>query len=458
MRRPPLDPAVLASLATPRVGPWLGAALVDWAIVVGIFAVVAKLDHPLAYVLAIVPLGSRQQALGALFHDAAHHLVTTRTRLNDALGNALAAFPLGLTLAGYRRYHFPHHRALGTSEDPEIHHKSTLPQWALPLRPASSLGHFLGDLVGGGTPHLLVAGGLTRPRRRTEWIPLGAFWLVVGAVSWGAHLWWVPVLWVATIATVFWSGVRLRIWTEHLGSHDTHRIDVPVWLAHAWMPHHIGLHWEHHHFPGVPFWNLPRLRAALPGPRLSLARLCAEFILAEPLASGSLGGAIDAPSAGPLSPERRDEANRRLRPLRWLLHVVAPLVVGVGLYVAFRPRLPWVLSFLPYAGRLEHVLPERLVDVAPDAAWSYALTASLALLWAPGPGAAKHRQRWAWVAVGPIFSAAYELGQQVGVVPGSYDWADLVFGVGASLLAVVCCRWPRFTASAEPTAPGAGRS
>jgi fatty acid desaturase len=445
--RPDLDPALLASLAKPRVAPWLRAAVVDWGVIAAIFFVVAKVDHPLVYVLAIFPLGSRQQALGALFHDAAHHLVSPTTKLNDALGNALAAWPLGLTLAGYRRYHFAHHRGLGTVEDPEIHHKSTLPHWSLPLRPVPAVGHFVSDLLGAGAPHLVVAGGLTRPAGVREVVGLGAFWSAALVVSFLVHLWWVPLLWVASIATVFWSGVRLRIWTEHLGSADTHRIEVPGWLAHAIMPHNIGLHWEHHHFPTVPFWALGRLREALPGPRLPLGRLGAQFILAEPLASGALRQQLDEPSATELSGDDLAEANRRLQPLRWALHVVLPLVLGVALYVAFRPRLPWILAWFPYAGRWEHVLPERLVDVAPDAAWSYALTASLGLVWTPRASGDDSGGRWRgwWIAVGPLFSAGYELGQRVGLVPGSYDHADLVFGVGASLLAVVCWRWPRFS-------------
>lgn len=456
MQRPELDSAVLATLATPRPGPWVRAALVDWSVIALVFVLVKKLDHPVAYALAVFPLGSRQQALGALFHDAAHHLVSQRTRWNDGLGNALAAFPLGLTLSGYRRYHFAHHRALGTADDPEMHHKSTLAQWALPVRPARAAAHFASDLVGAGAPHLAVAGGLTRPARAIEAGAFVAFWVAVFFVSYVVHLWWVPLLWGVSVATVFWSGVRLRIFTEHLGTRDTHRIEVPRWLAHAIMPHDIGLHWEHHHFPTVPFWNLARLREALPGPRLPIGRLVAAFVLAPPLASGRVGTSLER-----LTPELADEeaarANAQLQPLRWMLHVVSPLVLGVGLYVAFRPRLPWVLAWFPYPGRLEHVLPERLVDVAPDAAWSYALAASLALVWAPRSGSRPSLRRLAWLAVGPVFSATYELGQRLGVVPGSYDVADLVFGVSASVLAVVCCQWPRFMPRDGTGRPLAGR-
>jgi hypothetical protein len=42
-----------------------------------------------------------------------------------------------------------------------------------------------------------------------------------------------------------------------------HRIHVP-WYLRAWLlPHNTWYHYEHHHFPQVPCWNLPRVRALL---------------------------------------------------------------------------------------------------------------------------------------------------------------------------------------------------
>ena len=161
--RPSIAPEALAALSVPRAWPWLVAAAVDWAIIVAIFVVVAKVDHPVAYALAVFPLGSRQQGLGALFHDAAHRLVSRRRGVNDGLGSVMAAWPLGLTLGGYRRYHFAHHDGLGTARDPELTHKRTIPQWRLPASGVRLLLAFVSDLVGGGLPHLVAAGNLTRP-------------------------------------------------------------------------------------------------------------------------------------------------------------------------------------------------------------------------------------------------------------------------------------------------------
>lgn len=433
--RPAIDADALAALSVPRVGPWLRAAAIDWAVIAVVFVAVARLDHPLAYALAVIPLGSRQQALGALFHDASHRLITRRRRWNDVLGSVLAAWPLGLTLGGYRRYHIAHHDGLGTPRDPELTHKSTLRQWRLPASPLAVLRDFASDLVGGGLPHLVAAGRLTRPVSLAETAGIATFWLAVFGAAWELHVLWIPLLWIAAVATVFWSGVRLRIWTEHLGTLGTHRISVPWWLGHLIMPHDIGLHWEHHHFPGVPFWNLSRVRALVAGPCIPLPALAHAFLTSASVPSGAIAETIDENAATTPDAVHVARARRTLRMLRFALHVGAPLVAGVLVYVGFREELPRALAWVPFGGFLRGYLPERFVEVFPDAAWAYALTALLALVWSDD----KHGWGRAWIWGGPLLAAGWELGQWAHVVPGTFDVADLVFGLAASFVAMVTC-------------------
>lgn len=433
----------MRELSRPAAARWLLPCVVDWALIAATFAGAAWVDHWAVYALAVIPLGSRQQALGALFHDASHGLVSRQRGLNDFLGSLLSAWPLGLSLGGYRRYHFAHHRLLGTDQDPEIAHKRALPQWVLPAAPSRVARDFSSDLVGGGLPHLLAAGGLTRPVAVGEALGLGAFWAAVLLVFFWLHALWIPVLWVISIATVFWSGVRLRIWTEHLGTRDTHRISVPAWLGHLIMPHNIGLHWEHHHWPGVPFWNLARLRALMPPgspgapPVLPLSRLLGAFARSAPLASGQVGVTIqpDASTPPDVTREAAPASLDEPRALGFFLHVGLPLAAGALVYVACRSALPRALAWLPVSGWLVGRLPGRFVDVFPDAAWSYALTAFFMLLWADAPGGA----RLFWVALSFAVSAGWELGQLNHLTPGTFDVFDLTFGVAGCALAVVSC-------------------
>lgn len=426
---PAVDPAVIRALSRPIFARWVFAAAVDWAVIAIVFAAVRRIDHPVAYALAVFPLGSRQQALGALFHDAAHRLASRHRALNDLAGNALSAFPLGLTLDGYRRYHLAHHRTLGTEADPEITHKRTLRHWDLPARPVSVVAHFASDMVGAGVPHLLAAGGLTRPVHLRDVVGLALQWTLALFVAWRCHALWVPVLWVASIVTVFWSGVRLRIWTEHLGTRDTHRIAVPWWFAHFLFPHRIGHHWEHHHWPSVPFWNLGRLRAALPPgregapPIVSLSALARAFVRSSPLASGTLGATVG---------RTLDAPHSRVTP--WLQHVALPLVAGVAVYVTCRRAPPGVLSSLPLHGVFaRHGAP--IAGIVPDALWAYALCAFQMLVW----GRDRSWSARAWIASAPVAVVAWELAQRAHRVPGTFDPLDLVVGLMACAVAVVAC-------------------
>jgi hypothetical protein len=105
--------------------------------------------------------------------------------------------------------------------------------------------------------------------------------------------------------------------------------------------------------------------------------------------------------------------------------------------------MPPALAWFPFGGFLgsSRSLPARFVDVFPDAAWAYALTAMLALLWSPPRRGRDSDARGAraWIACGPLAAAGWELGQWAGIIPGTFDLADLVFGVVASLAAVFTC-------------------
>jgi fatty acid desaturase len=445
---------------------WLAAAAVDWCVIALTFVLVARIDHPLGYVLAVVPLGSRQQALGALFHDAAHHLFTGKRWHNDVVGNLVAAWPLGLTLGGYRRYHFAHHRHLGTPEDPEMHHKGLLRQWSLPARP-TALGWFAADLFGAGLPHLVAAGKLTRPTRVAEALGLVVFWSLVGALSWHLGALWVVVLWVVSIATVFWSGVRLRIWTEHLGSKHTHRIHVPEWVEQFIMPHNIGLHWEHHQHPTVPFYNLGALRRALaPGsiitaettapPLVSLRTLANAFRDSDRLPSGQVGCTVQdqtaqaqTAQADAFVPRTGSAAGGKSA---WR-HLAWTLAFGVGFYALFRPPDLWAHSMLARFGIVAPIASlsvdaawpslAPLVNCIPSALWTYALTATLVVIWARPHGEDLRNASSVWLGAALVLAVGWELGQALHHWGGTFSWADLLVSVVAFAAALRYVPRPR---------------
>ena len=76
--------------------------------------------------------------------------------------------------------------------------------------------------------------------------------------------------WIVPYLTLFYLFVYVRGVAEHFGSMDyddelgSTRTVIPYfWERWFFAPHNINQHLEHHLFPGVPFYNLRKLNAAL---------------------------------------------------------------------------------------------------------------------------------------------------------------------------------------------------
>jgi fatty acid desaturase len=93
-------------------------------------------------------------------------------------------------------------------------------------------------------------------------MPAAAF-----ATGWG---WYYVVLWIVPLATVLQVIFRLRAICEHGALTDfsspltAARTNLPTWWERYFLfPHHVNFHIEHHLYPAVPHYNLPRLHEAL---------------------------------------------------------------------------------------------------------------------------------------------------------------------------------------------------
>ena len=60
--------------------------------------------------------------------------------------------------------------------------------------------------------------------------------------------------------TTFWAVFRLRVYMEHVGTDETHRVHLSLFQRALFAPHNIWIHWEHHTHPSVPYWALPEVR------------------------------------------------------------------------------------------------------------------------------------------------------------------------------------------------------
>ncbi len=133
-------------------------------------------------------------------------------------------------------------------------------------------------------------------------------------------------------------------------------------------------------------------------------------------------------------------------PLRaaWL-HALMPLAAGSLVYLLARPPslriFGWVegVGLSDSLGRAREVghsvalgLPAWVVFSLPHALWVYAFAWLISALW----DHRATRQSILWLLVAPALGVGWELGQRVGIVPGTFDWLDLVLALGATALAL----------------------
>ena len=87
----------------------------------------------------------------------------------------------------------------------------------------------------------------------------------------------------------FVMSFRLRLWLEHQGAPETHRLSLNFWQAALLAPHNASHHWEHHKYPTIPYHRLAELRKHdTEQPVWTLRELLQWFTHADDMSSGQV--------------------------------------------------------------------------------------------------------------------------------------------------------------------------
>ena len=279
----------------------------------GTWALIA-VTNPLLWIPLAVVQGFTIFNFTVLLHEVVHHTVFERRRpAVERLLGFLYAIPSGISASQFTRWHLDHHAELGSDEDdPKRHHLSPKvnARWykLLYCTPALFPIYFRAARRESSTYPAPLQAAIARERQLSLVGHLSASWPLIWYLfgfyaALRASM--IPVFFVFPIAFTL----------NRLGQHyDIDPTDPAKWgtlMRGSWFWDFAFLnsnyHLEHHYFPGVPFYRLPRvqraLRAVLRPQEHALAHLRRaglRMARGEPRAAYRLGrpsGAVDPGAA-----------------------------------------------------------------------------------------------------------------------------------------------------------------
>ncbi|MEO8380522.1 MAG: fatty acid desaturase [Acidobacteriota bacterium] len=204
-----------------------------------------------------------------LLHEVVHRAILEKAseRGYRFLG-LLYAVPSGISASQFTRWHLDHHAGLGSdTEDPKRHYLSPKinARWlkVLYFTPALFPIYFRAAAKETSTYEPELQRRIKLERLGSVVFHLSVLGLIAWLGGWGIawKLYLVPVFFVFPIAFAL----------NRLGQHyDIDPADPAKWatlVKRSWFWDPVFLfsnyHLEHHYFPGVPFYNLPRLQKVL---------------------------------------------------------------------------------------------------------------------------------------------------------------------------------------------------
>jgi len=265
--------ARVRALMGARPAAFLRELIFAWAVIVGAIVAAEYIDAWWATALAVLIVATRQNVLGLLVHEQAHHLGFA-SRWGDLFVNLTAAYPLIVLRVGdYAQVHLMHHKHFFEEQDPDFRRKSG-DDWAFPMKRSHLLMLFARDLFGLNFIRTFkgkkMQDGKATPFRRKMAIPgwvHGAWLAAAAAVLIATGAWDIALLyWILPLLTVFQVIVRWGALCEHkynlpqAALEDSTPVITLSWWEKLLLPNlNFHLHLYHHYFANVSFSNLPKL-------------------------------------------------------------------------------------------------------------------------------------------------------------------------------------------------------
>ena len=271
---PRIDRKVISELSVLNPYRSTFALILDWSAIFAIIAITELYFSWPLYIIAVMLLGGRYHALAVMVHEAAHYRLFNHKALNNWVGEIFTAWPLLANMHGYRHTHLAHHQHVNTDQDPDWIRKIDDPYFKFPKSKADFLKDLVKALLGLQFIQLLMmifkAAGtdgvpaiFKRARIIFYLIVLSILYVTESFTAWALY-------WLIPIATSFSFFMYVRSAAEHFGRDmnyddilgETRHVSIG-WFEGLFFPHNVNYHLDHHLYPSIPYYNLPKLHALM---------------------------------------------------------------------------------------------------------------------------------------------------------------------------------------------------
>jgi fatty acid desaturase len=270
LRLKDLSPGVRAEIrALHVIRPWANAVVLLYP-VLWVCSVALMERWPLLFVrlAGVLVIAVCVQAMGSLMHEALHGNLF-RNRFFDRWVGFLLAVPTLFSCSAYKLAHLNHHRYTRTERDQDEFSYScrTHGQYVALFYISFLVGSLLYMIL---VPWKAFAMASRKNRQKivTEYlVMLLVFLTAIILAATAGHAKWLFWYWLAPfLVAVLMANVRAL--SEHMGTHGkgdavakTRTVTSNRLVSFLML--NLNYHLEHHLFPGVPWYNLPRIHKLL---------------------------------------------------------------------------------------------------------------------------------------------------------------------------------------------------
>lgn len=247
----------------------------EWSFIFLALWLTQRYWHPLLYICAVIWIGTRMHALATLFHDAAHYRIVRNKKWNDIVGDVFLGWPILVTVAGYRKTHFAHHRLVNTENDPDWAIKQGDPDYEFPKSKREIVFTWSQYFLGVSSVKFFKGifkrfSGNAKVSQLVKIARLSFYIIIIGSSIY--FKFWPALLayWIVPYLTSFLFCLYVRSVAEHFGGMEydhvltQSRTVYPNWWERLLIAqNNINYHLDHHLYPSVPFYNLPKLHKLL---------------------------------------------------------------------------------------------------------------------------------------------------------------------------------------------------